>query len=64
MASDGGRVLRTWLIVLAVVGVGLAAPALAPFDPRLPTGGALQAPSPAHWLGTNDIGQEDRKSVV
>jgi peptide/nickel transport system permease protein len=52
------RVVRAWLIVLAVVCAGLAAPAVAPFDPRLSSGGALQAPSPAHWLGTNDIGQD------
>jgi peptide/nickel transport system permease protein len=53
------QALRTWLIVLAVVVcAGLVAPALAPFDPRLSSGGALQAPSEAHWLGTNDIGQD------
>ena len=49
---------RTWLVVLAVACVGLVAPNLAPFDPRLASGGPLQAPSAVHLLGTNDIGQD------
>jgi peptide/nickel transport system permease protein len=55
--ETAGR-LRTWLVVLAVVCAGLAAPALAPFDPRQSSGGPLETPGPFHVLGTNDIGQD------
>jgi peptide/nickel transport system permease protein len=49
---------RTWLVIVSVLGAGLLAPAAAPFDPRLSTGGPLQPPGPEHLLGTNDIGQD------
>jgi len=61
MASElGGRWLF-WLssgLLLALVGVALFAPALAPYDPRLPTGLPFAAPSRDHLLGTNDLGQD------
>lgn len=37
----------------------LAAPLLAPYDPTLAAGRPLAPPSAAHWLGTNDIGQDE-----
>jgi peptide/nickel transport system ATP-binding protein/peptide/nickel transport system permease protein len=48
-----GAVLLTVMAVLAVFG-----PALAPYDPSLPVAAPYQPPSAAHWLGTNDIGQD------
>jgi len=58
MSLEAASHWRRWLVVLVVVGAGLAAPALAPFDPRLPTGGPVQAPDQGHLLGTNDLGQD------
>jgi ABC-type dipeptide/oligopeptide/nickel transport system permease subunit len=51
----------------AVIGVALlasfgllaaAAPALAPYDPRLPSGAPFALPDRAHLFGTNDLGQD------
>jgi ABC-type dipeptide/oligopeptide/nickel transport system permease subunit len=50
-----------WLPLASLAGITLAAllaPWVAPYDPRLPVGAPFQPPSPAHWLGTNDIGQD------
>jgi ABC-type dipeptide/oligopeptide/nickel transport system permease subunit len=41
-----------------MVCLGLLAPALAPFDPKISVGGPFEPPSPGHLLGTNDIGQD------
>lgn len=43
---------------MLVLGAALLAPALAPYDPALPSGQPLLAPGPSHLLGTNDIGQD------
>jgi len=48
-----GAVLLGVMTVLAVFG-----PTLAPYDPSLPVAAPYQPPSAAHWLGTNDIGQD------
>ena len=48
-----GAVLLTVMALLAAFG-----PALAPYDPSLPVAAPYQPPSAAHWLGTNDIGQD------
>ncbi|HVB64793.1 MAG TPA: ABC transporter permease [Nitrolancea sp.] len=45
-------------ILAAAALVALAAPRLAPFDPQLPVGAPLRGPTAAHWLGTNDLGQD------
>jgi ABC-type dipeptide/oligopeptide/nickel transport system permease subunit len=49
-----------WLMLaaFAVMGASAVAPWIAPYDPRLPTGAPFEPPSGAHWLGTNDIGQD------
>jgi ABC-type dipeptide/oligopeptide/nickel transport system permease subunit len=56
--------VRSWS---AVAGVGLlaifgllavAAPMLAPYDPRLASGAAFSLPQRAHLFGTNDLGQD------
>ena len=50
---------RLGAALLAVVGtVAVFGPALAPYDPTLPVAAPYQPPSPNHWLGTNDIGQD------
>lgn len=38
--------------------LAIAAPWLAPYDPRLPVGPSLAGPSLAHLLGANDVGQD------
>jgi ABC-type dipeptide/oligopeptide/nickel transport system permease subunit len=44
--------------VTVVVAAAVWAPWLAPYDPRQVTGLPFGRPSTAHWLGTNDIGQD------
>lgn len=48
------------VLLLAVAFVSLCAPLLAPYDPQAIDLNQLSAtpPSPAHWLGTNDVGQD------
>ncbi len=64
LASPRWRQLRSPLLVAGAVIVGLlvvvavAAPVLAPYDPRALTGDSLARPSAAHLLGTNAVGQD------
>lgn len=58
MAAVGASLLG----VLAVAA--LLAPLLAPYDPHAPVGLPLEAPSGAHWLGTNDVGQDVLSRVM
>jgi peptide/nickel transport system permease protein len=47
------------LLLLALLGfAAILAPWIAPYDPRITAGRPFEAPSAAHWLGTNDIGQD------
>ena len=46
------------LILGALVVIALAAPLLAPYDPTDRVGAPFAAPSAAHLLGTNDVGQD------
>ncbi len=47
------------VVVLLFVAVALLAPWLAPYDPIETSWSAIrQAPSPAHWFGTDDIGRD------
>lgn len=48
-----GLVLLALLLVMAA-----AAPVLAPYPPGVRAGAPFQPPSPAHPLGTNDVGQD------
>jgi peptide/nickel transport system ATP-binding protein/peptide/nickel transport system permease protein len=54
-----GAVGWSGVLLLAALGVAtLLAPWLAPYDPRVGSGRPFEVPSGAHWLGTNDIGQD------
>ncbi|MDR7556311.1 MAG: ABC transporter permease [Armatimonadota bacterium] len=51
----------TWLaagVLLAAIGAAALAGVLAPYPPRAPVGAPVEPPSPAHRLGTNDLGQD------
>lgn len=63
----------TWRTFNATVGLGLTlvalalaifGGALAPFDPFATRFGALLPPSPAHWLGTDDLGRDTFSGVL
>jgi ABC-type dipeptide/oligopeptide/nickel transport system permease subunit len=61
------RNIFVWLgaaIVGLLVLVAVFAPLLAPFDPHVPAGPSLAAPSSAHLLGTNDAGQDILSQLV
>lgn len=62
-----------WRSFTAIVGFALTAVAVflaifggafAPFDPFATRFPALQPPSPAHWLGTDDLGRDTFSGVV
>lgn len=47
------------LVILALVVIAAVfAPLLSAYDPNQSTTASLQAPSAAHWLGTNHVGQD------
>ncbi len=51
-----------WLLLLIMA---IAAPWLAPYDPQLADYGAIrQAPSAAHWLGTDDLGRDILSRII
>jgi peptide/nickel transport system permease protein len=51
--------------VLATLGlIALLAGLLAPFDPSRTVGPPLQAPSPHHWMGTDDLGRDVLSNVL
>jgi ABC-type dipeptide/oligopeptide/nickel transport system permease subunit len=53
------------LIWLALIGVALAAPLLAPYDPLEADYAAIRsAPSAAHWLGTDDLGRDTLSRII
>jgi peptide/nickel transport system permease protein len=65
VAGEPVEVAKPWSGIAPVLVTGLTllvlalvAPALARYDPRLSVASPLQAPDLAHWLGTNDIGQD------
>jgi ABC-type dipeptide/oligopeptide/nickel transport system permease subunit len=52
-------------MVLLMVLVGLFAPVLAPYEPNAThPSEALQSPSPAHWLGTDNLGRDTLSRVI
>ena len=52
------------VIVAALILVAIAAPLIAPFDPRAASGPSLSPPSAAHLLGTNDAGQDILSQLI
>jgi peptide/nickel transport system ATP-binding protein/peptide/nickel transport system permease protein len=53
------------LVILAMfIFVGVFAPYIAPYDPYARSGKPFEAPSAAHWLGTNDVGQDIFSEVL
>lgn len=44
--------------------LALLAPLLAPHDPHALSGLPLESPSLAHWLGTNDVGQDVASQLI
>ncbi len=51
-------------LTISVVALALCAPLIAPGDPFKSVGEALQAPSTAHWLGTDDLGRSVLAQLV
>lgn len=63
--SSGSQLLATGLGILAVyLLLGLFAPWLAPYNPVAYSGQPLERPSAAHWLGTNDVGQDILSELI
>lgn len=57
--------LAVGLVLVGALGVvALAAPVIAPYDPRALSGGAVEPPSVRHLLGTNDIGHDIFSELV
>ena len=54
-----GAALLGILLLIAVFG-----PLIAPYDPAAITGRPFDRPSAAHWLGTNDIGQDILSELI
>ncbi len=46
------------LLILTLTVTAIFAPQIAPYDPTERVGDPFEPPSPEHWLGTNDIGQD------
>jgi peptide/nickel transport system permease protein len=56
-----GTSVPSWIAFGALAAmfiVALFAPILAPFDPLLPVGTPMTAPSAANWLGTDTVGRD------
>ncbi len=55
----GTRVGRAGLVIVAVIfGIALIGPLVSPFTPTEVVGLPFQAPSGAHWLGTDELGRD------
>src|SRR3712207_4311024 len=60
--STPGLVGAALLIGLTILALG--ADWLVPYDPRALSGRPFEPPSAAHWLGTNDIGQDILSELI
>lgn len=52
------------VLVGAFLVAAVLAPWLAPYDPTAYSGNPLERPSAAHWLGTNDVGQDILSELI
>jgi peptide/nickel transport system permease protein len=50
--------------IIAFILAAIFAPELAPYDPFALGDGALLAPQPDHWMGTDDLGRDTLSRVV
>ena len=64
LSAPGGIALVGTGLLAAYVAVAAAAPLLAPYDPSAFVGRPLEWPSTAHWLGTNDVGQDILSELI
>lgn len=51
-------------IVLTLLVLAVFAPVIAPYDPKARVDKPFLPPSAAHWLGTNDIGQDIFSEII
>jgi len=51
--------LLAFMVLLALFG-----PLIAPYNPTVASGKPFEPPSPAHWLGTNDVGQDILSELI
>lgn len=59
------KVFISFLIIVFVIIIGIAAPWIAPHDPNEPYFDALlQPPSAEHWLGTDNLGRDTFSRLV
>jgi ABC-type dipeptide/oligopeptide/nickel transport system permease subunit len=53
------------VVMIGILAMALFGPLLAPYDPnRLYTGPVAGPPSPAHWMGTDDLGRDILSRVL
>lgn len=52
------------VLLIAMLVMALGANWVAPYDPNKQTGKPFDPPSTAHWLGTNDIGQDILSELI
>ena len=63
--ADNPVTLAAFGLFLLLVLLALFGPAIAPYDPlATDTGRALQAPSAAHWFGTDNLGRDVLSRVI
>ena len=52
------------VVITVIVLAGILAPLVAPYDPNAQEYGFMEAPSIAHWLGTDDLGRDLFSRIV
>jgi peptide/nickel transport system permease protein len=59
------KIVLVGAIIIAITAlIGMLAPVIAPDPARMDVAGRLQAPSAAHWFGTDDLGRDVFARVV
>lgn len=52
------------VLVASMLGLAVAAPLIAPYDPHALAGDSLESPSAQHLLGTNNVGQDILSQLI